>query len=241
MKTAQQTGGETLFEQLKKRKYGLIIPIYAMIYIPWFYYLERTVQNPTHIIHLAIDDYIPFIDVFIIPYMLWFGYISATVLWLLWKDKKEYLQLITFLIIGMTLFLVFSTLYPNGHQLRPASFDHNNIFTAMIARLYQTDSPNNILPSIHVYNSLGAWFAIQNSRLTRERPRLRMASLVMTSLIILSTMFIRQHSVLDVVLAFGLAGILYPVFYMPGCPVYYEKLLLSWRQAPRVKTSESRE
>ena len=104
MKTAQQTGGETLFEQLKKRKYGLIIPIYAMIYIPWFYYLERTVQNPTHIIHLAIDDYIPFIDVFIIPYMLWFGYISATVLWLLWKDKKEYLQLITFLIIGMTLF-----------------------------------------------------------------------------------------------------------------------------------------
>lgn len=159
-----------MFEQLKKRKYGLIIPIYAMIYIPWFYYLERTVQNPTHIIHLAIDDYIPFIDVFIIPYMLWFGYISATVLWLLWKDKKEYLQLITFLIIGMTLFLVFSTLYPNGHQLRPASFDHNNIFTAMIARLYQTDSPNNILPSIHVYNSLGAWFAIQNSRLTRERP-----------------------------------------------------------------------
>ena len=101
MKTAQQTGGETLFEQLKKRKYGLIIPIYAMIYIPWFYYLERTVQNPTHIIHLAIDDYIPFIDVFIIPYMLWFGYISATVLWLLWKDKKEYLQLITFLIIGI--------------------------------------------------------------------------------------------------------------------------------------------
>lgn len=152
-----------------------------MIYIPWFYYLERTVQNPTHIIHLAIDDYIPFIDVFIIPYMLWFGYISATVLWLLWKDKKEYLQLITFLIIGMTLFLVLSTLYPNGHQLRPASFDHNNIFTAMIARLYQTDSPNNILPSIHVYNSLGAWFAIQNSRLTRERPRLRMASLVMTA------------------------------------------------------------
>ena len=78
-----------MFEQLKKRKYGLIIPIYAMIYIPWFYYLERTVQNPTHIIHLAIDDYIPFIDVFIIPYMLWFGYISATVLWLLWKDKRN--------------------------------------------------------------------------------------------------------------------------------------------------------
>ena len=114
MKTAQQTGGETLFEQLKKRKYGLIIPIYAMIYIPWFYYLERTVQNPTHIIHLAIDDYIPFIDVFIIPYMLWFGYISATVLWLLWKDKKEYLQLITFLIIGMTLFLVLSTYTPTA-------------------------------------------------------------------------------------------------------------------------------
>ena len=85
----------------------------------------------------------------------------------------------------------------------------------MIARLYQTDSPNNILPSIHVYNSLGAWFAIQNSRLTRERPRLRMASLVMTSLIILSTMFIKQHSVIDVVGALLMASIIYPIAYAP--------------------------
>ena len=133
----------------------------------------------------------------------------------------------TFLIIGMTLFLVFSTLYPNGHQLRPASFDHNNIFTAMIARLYQTDSPNNILPSIHVYNSLGAWFAIQNSRLTRERPRLRMASLVMTSLIILSTMFIKQHSVIDVCLGTTLALFGHLLFYPQRVDDYEEQRSLS--------------
>ena len=97
----------------------------------------------------------------------------------------------------------------------------------MIARLYQTDSPNNILPSIHVYNSLGAWFAIQNSRLTRERPHLRMASLVMTSLIILSTMFIKQHSVIDVCLGTTLALFGHLLFYPQRVDDYEEQRSLS--------------
>lgn len=214
----------TLIELLKKYKHGLIIPLYALIYIPWFGFLERTVTNPEHIIHVAFDDLIPFVEIFIIPYMLWFLYIAVTVLYFLFKDRSEFYRLMIFLIIGMTVFLIVSTVYPNGHDLRPETFDHTNVFTQMIAKLYRTDSPNNILPSIHVFNSLGAWFALQNSRFLADRKGIRLVSFLMTGLIILSTVLIKQHSILDVILAFLLADALYPVFYMPKSPVFYRNI-----------------
>ena len=141
----------------------------------------------------------------------------------------------------MTLFLIISTIYPNGHLLRPTEFSRNNIFIRLVCFIYWADTSTNILPSIHVFNSIAAHVAVMNAPGLKNKKWTVRGSLILCVSIILSTMFIKQHSVLDVVLAFGLAGILYPVFYMPGCPVYYEKLLLSWRQAPRVKTSESRE
>ena len=141
----------------------------------------------------------------------------------------------------MTLFLIISTIYPNGHLLRPTEFSRNNIFIRLVCFIYWADTSTNILPSIHVFNSIAAHVAVMNAPELKNKKWTVRGSLILCVSIILSTMFIKQHSVLDVVLAFGLAGILYPVFYMPGCPVYYEKLLLSWRQAPRVKTSESRE
>ena len=157
------------------------------------------------------------------------------------RDSRQITLLLWGFMMGMTVFLVVSYIYPNVQYLRPAVFPRSNIFTRLVAEIYRTDTPTNILPSIHVFNSLAVYFAIHHCQALKDRKWLQRGALILSVLIILSTMFIKQHSVLDVVLAFGLAGILYPVFYMPGCPVYYEKLLLSWRQAPRVKTSESRE
>ena len=68
----------------------------------------------------------------------------------------------------------------------------------MVARLYRTDSATNILPSIHVYNSLGAWFALHNSRFLKDHRGIRISAVLLTALIILSTMFIKQHSVVDI-------------------------------------------
>ena len=105
----------------------------------------------------------------------------------------------------MTVFLVISTLYPNGHNLRPYYFTHHNMFTALCEWLYSTDTPTNLFPSIHVYNSLGIHFAVMHSSYFKDKKHVQHASLVLCVLIILSTMFIKQHSVFDVSTAFMLA------------------------------------
>lgn len=197
----------------QKYRHGIPLVIFGIIYLSWFSYLERTVVRNYRVIHMAVDDHIPFLEVFIIPYLLWFFYVAGVIMVFFFKDKDDYYKTCTFLFTGMTIFLIISTLWPNGHHLRPYIMPRDNIFTDMVAALWRTDTPTNLWPSIHVYNSLGAHFAIVNSKQFENRKGIRRASLVLCVSIILSTMLIKQHSVFDVLTAFGLAAAMFALVY----------------------------
>ena len=198
-------------------RYKHIIPLlaYLIFYLTWWGHLENTVTTDYRVIHMNIDDSIPFLEVFIVPYLAWFAYVSLTVLVLFFRDetKKDYYRCLAFLITGMTLFLLISTLMPNGHQLRPVAMPRDNVFTRMIAALWRTDTPTNLWPSIHVYNSLGAHFAIAKSKAFEKHKILHLASFTLATSIILSTMFIKQHSCFDVLTALALALVMYVIIY----------------------------
>lgn len=196
-------------------RYKALIPslVYLTIYLVWFMYLEKTVVRPTNIIHMKIDDSIPFCEYFIVPYLLWFLYVSVTVVYLALTNKKDYYRCITFLFTGMTIFLLISTLWPNGHHLRPHVMPRENIFSAMVMHLYGTDTATNLWPSIHVFNSLGAHFAITKNATLRKNKAICFGSLILCVSIIFSTVFLKQHSVFDVLTAFIMAAVLYITVY----------------------------
>ena len=102
-------------------------------------------KRPENLIHMRVDDAIPFCEIFVIPYFLWFAYVSIVVLYLFFKDKQGYIRTCTFLFTGMTVFLLVSTLWPNGHHLRPNIMPRDNIFAAMVAHLYRMDTPDQPL------------------------------------------------------------------------------------------------
>jgi membrane-associated phospholipid phosphatase len=162
---------------------------------------------------MAVDDYIPFVEYFIVPYLLWFVYVTYAVLHFLFNNKIEFYKLCTFLFTGMTVFLIVSTIYPNGQHLRPYIFLHNNVCTDLVKWLYATDTPTNLFPSIHVYNALGVHFAIVNSESFRNNKRVRIGSFILMASIIMSTMFLKQHSVFDVITAFVMATVMYSFVY----------------------------
>ena len=204
-------------EKIKKLwteyKHGIPLLAYAAIYLTWFTYLERTVTKHYRVIHMSIYDTIPFCELFIVPYLLWFGYIIAVVGYFFFTSKPDYYKALAFLCTGMTIFLIVSTLWPNGHHLRPLIIPRDNVFADMVRRLWCTDTPTNLWPSIHVYNSLGAHFAVINSSKLQNRKGIRAASFILASSIILSTMFLKQHSVFDVLTAVLMAGIMYALVY----------------------------
>ena len=182
--------------------------------MPWFYYLEQHVTKSFHVIYTPFDDKIPFIEYFVVPYYLWFPFVVVPVLYFFFKDRDEFYKTVKFMIIGMTIFLIFSTIYPNGQMLRPSTFERDNIFVDMVKQLYKVDTPTNIFPSIHVYNSICVYLAVRTSKHLQESKWIQRGTGILTFLIILSTVFLKQHSILDVFGAFLIAVPAYYVSYV---------------------------
>ena len=180
--------------------HGGWIVAYMAFYMLGFFILEHAGHRHYHVIHSVVDDLIPFNEYFIIPYDLWFLYMAVGICWFIFfcKNRTEYYKLVSVLSIGMTIFLIVSCVYPNSQDLRPTEFLHHNFFTDLVSALYKTDTPTNILPSIHVFNSLALFYALNSSAQLRKHRAVRGAAGILSALIVLSTMFLKQHSVVDV-------------------------------------------
>ena len=205
---------------IKKYKHGFVIVTYSILYLCIFQYLEQRHVYSYHLIHCALDDLIPFCEYFIVPYLLWFPYQVFVIAYFIFfnKEKREYYQLTLNLCMGMTVFLIVSWLYPNIQLLRPAVFTGDSLFIRAVQQLYSMDTPTNILPSIHVFNYIAIHLAICKCEQLKDKKWLKRGAGILTFLIILSTMFLKQHSVIDVTLGSAMAGAGYLLFYSrPAC------------------------
>ena len=209
MKTAIRSKLSFYYEEYRH----LLLLLYFPIYLLWFAYVEKHVTTQFHVIHVALDDYIPFCEYFVVPYLLWFGYVAWAFLYFGMHNRADFIKLCAFLFTGMTVFLIISTIYPNGHYLRPQYFTHHNFFTMLVGHLYATDTATNLFPSIHVFNSIGVHLAVCESREFAENKTVRFLSGTLMASIVLATMFLKQHSVFDVLTAFLLCGIMYVIVY----------------------------
>ena len=190
--------------------------LYWIVYLAWFGWLEENVTSGYYVIQSALDQWIPFHELFVVPYLLWFPYVAAVIGWFFLHDKKEFYRLTAYLYLGMTIFLIVCTIFPNGVSLRPAVLPRDNILTELVRAIWTVDTPTNVLPSLHVYNSVVCCVAVFRDEQLGRSGWLKGIVLMLTISIVLSTMFLKQHSVIDVVTALTMAGALYEVFYQPS-------------------------
>lgn len=188
-----------------------------LIYFPWFFALESFVTTNYYSMYCKLDDLFPFNEWFVIPYYLWFPFVAVTVAYLLFTSKKDYYKCCSFLFIGMTICLLIYTIWPNGQDLRPDldSLGRNNIFIDVLHGLYASDTNTNVCPSIHVYNSIGIAIAIFHNDRLKKIHWLKYSSLVLAILISLSTVYLKQHSVVDGLCAIVLSIVMYVIVYIP--------------------------
>lgn len=211
-----------------KRYRHCLYLLYLPVFLLGFCLLEQY-EAPYYIdVYCRFDGYIPFLEIFIIPYLLWFPFlIGGTALLLILSFrfpsvKQDFVRYAFFLITGLTICLLSYVIWPSGLHLRPAHYPRDNVFTALCGIIQGIDPPVNVCPSMHVYTSLTLLYCLWGSSYLNQkaasqpsvgkwnwRPWLRYGSLVLTVFIVLSTVFIRQHSVVDVVFALILSLLLY--------------------------------
>lgn len=214
---------KTLKQLFLKYRHGVILS-YFFIYLVWFTYLERTVTTRFNVVYSKLDDHIPFAEVFILPYFIWFAYIIITVAYFLITSKTDFYKCCANLFIGMTICLLIYTIWPNGHYLRVdlASLGRSNVFITLLSKIYSIDTATNVFPSIHVFNSVAAYISIYKCDRLRNIKWLQWSAFILTVLICMSTVYLKQHSILDIFGALALNVIMYVVVYIP-----------TWSKEPR--------
>lgn len=196
------------FLSCHKHFYTLVFLIPLLI---WFKYLEFTLA-PKYMIHSVLDDRIPFVKEFVVPYIIWFAYIAYGVIYTGIHSRKDFYRLYVFLAAGMTIAFIIYMLYPNAQNLRP-EISGSDIFSSMVKYVYDTDTPTNVCPSIHVINTIAVNAALHNSEAFGGKKYGKGISSVLAVLICLSTVFIKQHSILDVFCGIAVSIVLYISIY----------------------------
>ncbi|MFA5770218.1 MAG: phosphatase PAP2 family protein [Patescibacteria group bacterium] len=138
---------------------------------------------------IKFDDRIPFIPVFIIPYIGYFFYVAATIIYL-WNTKYINSFFVTY-IISYILAGLFWYFVPNGVK-RP-KITSKDIFSRLTTFIYKYDDDTNGFPSAHVLASLTCSYF-----LTFAFPQQIIFIWSMNFLICISTIFVKQHYVLDI-------------------------------------------
>ena len=166
-----------------------------------FSYVERFYPAAHYIeMHCALDDLIPFNEWFLIPYLFWFVYLIGTLVYTFFFDVPAFKKMMRFIICTYTITMVIYLLFPTCQELRPEVFPRDNVLTRFIGRFYSFDTNTNVCPSIHVLGSVAAMLGLLDCR-RLQRPRFKLFAVIAALLICVSTVFMKQHSVLDVIAA----------------------------------------
>ena len=198
-----------------KLRPNLWFQVYWILYVIWFFALDWLNKDPKYIIYSPLDGYIPFCEWFIFPYCSWFFLLAGVMALLWWYDTPSYNKLCLMMFSGMTFCLIVYMILPNGLDLRPAAeaVGRDNIAMRIMRLIWKADAPNNVCPSIHCQSSGCMALAFFKSKLAERRPWLKILAWGWAGLICVSTLFTKQHSVIDVVCGLALTAVWYWPLY----------------------------
>ena len=155
-----------------------------------------------HVVHCALDDRIPFYELFVVPYLLWFFLVAGSLLYFFLYDIPNFRRLSIYIMITQAGAMLVYIIWPSIQLLRPETMPRDNFFTWVLAFVYRFDTPTGVLPSLHA----GYSFAILSVFLHRKETALwwRILLPILVVVIIAATFLAKQHSVLDALAAIPL-------------------------------------
>ena len=190
----------------------VLLLIYWPLYLLSFIILE---QRPVVLtIYSRLDDLIPFCEWFVIPYLGWMVSLLLLSLYTLGYDLDAFKRFMGNLILTTIIAEICYLIWPNQQLLRPdlATLGRSNPLTWVVNIIYTVDSNTNVCPSLHCIGAFAVFFC------SHSTPRFRTKGwtaffAIFAAFICASTVFIKQHSILDFFAALPVVAVGYFVFY----------------------------
>ena len=161
-------------------------------------YLITEYLNPNNsgtAVSCSLDYKIPFLEIFVIPYVGWYLLIALSLLYFAFYNVENFKRLQIFIIVTQVAAMIIYITFPNFQPLRPDVYPRDNFLTDIVALLQTADTNSNVCPSLHVAYSIGIasiWLKEKDAK-----GWVKTAIVIFCILVCLSTAFIKQHSVID--------------------------------------------
>ncbi len=200
-----------MLKRIPKYVWICFISLFALDFLT--YYLTQTLTQNRTLYDLTInffDNKVPFLSSFVIFYIIAYPFWVITPFIISKLDKKDYLDwsisvFIIFIIVFCIYLIIPTTI------VRPV-VDNTNIFNRLVNIIYLSDSPErptNLFPSIHCFLSWMCYIGVRNNKKFSKTIRISFLSLAV--LICLSTQFIKQHYIVDLVSAIFLCELVFVI------------------------------
>lgn len=195
-----------VMEFLKGISYA-IIPFLILVFFQEFAWTGNMMLGKDGIsLAIGLDSKIPLVSEFVWIYLLTFPISVFGFFWVASKDKKHLWNLwltatIAFIFSGL-FYLFFQT------QMVKPDLDPITISDKLLIWTWGTCKPINCFPSQHVIMALAIFIAYYNQQKTTPL-WFRILNYVCATLIILATVFLKQHYVVDI---FGSMAIMIPTY-----------------------------
>ncbi|HEY0593879.1 MAG TPA: phosphatase PAP2 family protein [Thermoanaerobaculia bacterium] len=174
--------------------------------IPFYVFIGDGMRGrASHYPELALDRLIPLQPSWVLVYGTLYFYLIALP-WLTIRQPAHIRRMVfAYLLIWITAYACF-LLFPSEAR-RPDVVPGDGFGARGLRFLYESDTPRNCFPSLHVAHSFVS--ALACWRLHR---RVGMAAIAAASVVAVSTLFTKQHYLLDILGGIGLAFAAYLIF-----------------------------
>ncbi len=189
----------------------IFLLLYWLLFGLVFWSMEAMHWRDYHPVASWIDALIPFCEWFLIPYFFWFIYIIGSMAYFFFRDKSTFVKYMWYVIITYSITLIVYMVYPTSQNLRP-EIVNDSIFSKIIAGLYNFDTNTNVCPSLHVIGSFAVCFSALHCQKLKN-PVIKVSYVVVNVLICLSTVFIKQHSIIDLFWGVVVSVVAYPFVF----------------------------
>ena len=187
---------------MKKLNFRIVcVIIFMILFESFFYFLAKFSPFEPFLLESFIDNKLHLIEEFIYFYVMWYVMLLVVTYLFYLKDKesfKGYLMTSTgCILISTIIFFFFPTTITRGEVLV------TNVTTFVLDFIYFTDTPAlNCFPSMHcAICFIFIYYSLFTKKINWPK---RIMIIIASSLVIISTLFIKQHVIWDVIGAFVL-------------------------------------
>ena len=161
-------------------------------------------------VEIFLDSLLPFSEIFVVFYVLWYFLILGSLICFALFSGEGFGNFLKYMTVCQVVAIVIFLLFPNKQELRPEVLPRENIFASLVGLIHSVDTNTNVCPSLHVCYSIAlasVWHREARWDTTRVIYK------VLAVLVSISTVMIKQHSVVDIFVALPVCAIAEAVTY----------------------------